>query len=70
MKVKEITPKDYAAAMGWTLQNVTKHLRKGNLHKLPGVLKAKKYSRFYVLEVSQTWGNNSYKKIQSNIRQR
>lgn len=48
-KTKEITPSEYAAYRGCTLQNITLHLRKGN--KLPDVIKIKKYSRFYVLVV-------------------
>jgi len=50
MKTKDITPLQYAKTVGCTLQNVTKHLRKGN--HLDGVVKVKKFSRFYVLVVS------------------
>jgi len=63
MKEKEVTPLDYARWRGCTLQNITKHLRKGNLAKLPGVLMVKKYSRFYVLVVAANWGKSSYKAL-------
>lgn len=53
---KEITPIQYADYKGWTLQNVTKHLRKKNnaLAGLPDVIEVKKYSRFYLLEVEES----------------
>jgi len=51
ISTKEITPQQYRKYLGCSLSNVTKHLRKGQLQYLPDVIKVKKYSRFYVLEV-------------------
>jgi len=57
-KTKDITPLEYAKYRGWTLQNVTKHLRKGN--SLHGVIKVKTFSRFYLLEVDQSLNAQSF----------
>jgi len=50
-QTEDITPLEYAALgiKGNTTQNITKHLREGK--PLPSVLKVKKFSRFYLLEV-------------------
>ncbi|MES2382814.1 MAG: hypothetical protein V4538_17335 [Bacteroidota bacterium] len=53
MATKEITPKQYAEYLGCTTQNVSKHLRKGNMQFLPDVKSVKKYSRFYLLIVRE-----------------
>lgn len=64
MKTKDITPSEYAKLgilRGNTAQNISKHLRAGNM--LPGVLKVKKFSRFYVLEVAEDFTTVGYKEI-------
>lgn len=48
-KTKFISPIEYSKVVKKSIQNTTKHLRKGNL--LEGVISVKKYSRFYTLEV-------------------
>lgn len=58
MKTKEITPEQYAEYSGYTLSNITQHLRKGN--PLIHVLEVKKYSRFYILKVPYTLNSNSF----------
>jgi hypothetical protein len=65
MKTKEITPIQYAEATGQTLQNVTKHLR--NANPLPGVIKVKKYSRFYILIVNKSMNVNTIEKARANM---
>ncbi len=59
-KTKDITPKEYARYRGWTLQNVTKHIRKGNGATLLHVLKVKNFSRFYLLEVPDSLDAKSF----------
>jgi hypothetical protein len=49
LKTKELTPAAYAKIKNCSTQNITKHLRANN--KLDGVIRVKKYSRFYVLIV-------------------
>ncbi len=63
MRTKEITPIDYARLMGCSLQNITKHIRKQNFKRLPNVIRIKRYSRFYVLEVPANLSGNSFKEI-------
>lgn len=58
MKTKRITPEQYAEWYGCTLQNITWHLRKGNV--LPHVIKVIKYSRFYLLEVPESLSAKSF----------
>lgn len=58
--MKVITPKQYAKFKGCSLQNITALLR--NERKLECIKKVKKFSRFYVLEVSEYW----YRKIINN----
>lgn len=53
-KTKDITPAQYAKYKGCSLQNITKHIRNGNVLSLPYVLKLKNWSRFYLLEVPET----------------
>jgi predicted transcriptional regulator len=48
-KMPKITPKEYAAMQGITLQAVTKALREGR--KLEHVLKVEKFGRFYLLTI-------------------
>jgi hypothetical protein len=52
---KEITAKQYAKIVGCTEQNITKHIRNNNWAFLPGVKRIKRYSRFVVLEVSESF---------------
>lgn len=54
MKTKDITPSEYAQIKEITLQAVTKMIRSKGA--LPDVIKIKKFSRFYVLEVLETFG--------------
>lgn len=72
MATKEITPIQYADYKRWTLQNVTKHLRKKNdpLSGLPDVIAIKKYSRFYLLEVLEELPVNSIEKSIKNFRKK
>lgn len=53
-KTKEITPLQYANYLGCTSQNVSKHLRNGKMQFLPHVIEVKRYSRFYLLVVSES----------------
>lgn len=59
MATKDITPRQYAKVMGCTLQNVTKKIRNGSV--LSDVIKIKNFSRFYLLEVEETFTNQSFK---------
>jgi hypothetical protein len=52
---KEITAKQYAKIVGCTEQNITKHIRNNNWAFRPGVKRIKRYSRFVVLEVSESF---------------
>lgn len=63
MDTKDITPEAYAKLAGCTIQNVTKHLRNKNFEYLPHIVRVKKYSRFYVLEVPQNISKDSFKEI-------
>lgn len=54
-KTKEITPKQYAEYKKCTVANISKKLRTGV--KLENVLEIKKFDRFYVLVVPETWMN-------------
>lgn len=47
--MNQITPKQYAAKRGITLQAVTKMIRDKN--RLPDVIKIEKFGRFYLLTV-------------------
>jgi hypothetical protein len=69
---KEITPIQYADYKGWTLQNVTKHLRKKKdpLSGLPDVIEVKKYSRFYLLEVDNSLKVNSIEQAIKNFKKK
>jgi len=61
MKTKEITPLEYAKYRGCSLANVTKQIR--NNRSLPMVIKIKKWSRFYLLEVPANLDANSFVEI-------
>lgn len=49
MKETKITPSQYAAKRGITLQAVTKAIRNNN--NLPDVIKIERFGRFYLLTV-------------------
>lgn len=53
-KTKEITPLQYAQYLDCTVQNVHKHLLHGKMEFLPDVIEVKRYSRFYLLVVSDS----------------
>lgn len=59
MKTKDIEPSKYAIWYGCSLQYVTKQLRAGK--KLPHVIRVKKFSRFYLLEVPQNMNAETFK---------
>lgn len=61
---KDITPKQYANWYGCSLNNITKHLRKGN--SLPHVITIKRWSRFYLLEVPKSLNAKTFLEIQTN----
>lgn len=61
MATKDITPLQYAEWYGCTLQNVTKQLRKHR--ELLGVIRIKKFSRFYLLEVDKKMDAQSFEEI-------
>jgi hypothetical protein len=48
-KIEQLTPTQYAAIRGVTLQAVTDLIRRNR--ELPGVLEVKKFGRFYLLDV-------------------
>lgn len=62
----DITPEKYAELAGCSIANVTKHLRKENFKYLPHIIRVKKYSRFYVLEVPETLTKDSFLELKSN----
>jgi hypothetical protein len=66
-KFKEITPQKYAKWYGCKPQYIHKLLKEEKWKNLPLIFKVKRYSRFYVLEVSETFGNDSYKEIIKTI---
>jgi len=68
MRTKEITPTQYADLRGWSLQNVTKHIRAKN--ELPHVISVKHYSRFYLLEVSESLKVNTIQQSIKNLKKR
>jgi len=51
MKTKDITPAQYAKYYNCSPQNITKHIRNGNILSLPYIFKLKNFGRFYLLEV-------------------
>jgi hypothetical protein len=61
--IKEITPQTYAKWYGCKPQYIHRLLKSGDWAELPLILKVKRYSRFYVLEVPKTFGKDSYKEI-------
>lgn len=65
---KEITPIQYADFRGWSLQNVTKHIRAGN--ELDHVISVKQYSRFYLLEVPKELKVNTIQQSIKNLKKR
>jgi hypothetical protein len=50
-KTKEITPIQYAEFKGCWPSYIQRILKAGDYHLLPNVIKVRKYSRFYTLEV-------------------
>jgi len=60
---KEITPKEYANWYGCKPQYIHWLLKKEKLDLLPNIIRVKKYSRFYVLEVSSTLSKDSSREI-------
>lgn len=60
---KEITPQKYAEWYGCTPQYIHRLLKEERLDLLPQILRVKKYSRFYVLEVPDGLDENSFKEI-------
>jgi hypothetical protein len=68
MATKEITPIQYADYKGWSLQNVTKHIRAGN--ELEHVIEVKHYSRFYLLEVPESLKVNTIQQSIKNLKKR
>lgn len=53
-ETKEITPIQYAKYIGWWPSYVQRLLRQERYDKLPHIIKVRKYSRFYTLEVPAT----------------
>ena len=51
IKTKQITPEQYASYKGCSVQYIHRLLKKGDMFKLPEIIEAKRYSRFYVLVV-------------------
>jgi hypothetical protein len=64
MKTKDIEPSQYAAWYGCSLQNVTKRLRQKK--KLEGVIRVKRFSRFYLLEVAADMNAETFKDMNDN----
>jgi hypothetical protein len=64
MKTKDIEPSQYAAWYGCSLQNVTKKLRHNK--KLQGVIRVKKFSRFYLLEVAADMDAETFKDMNNS----
>ena len=62
-KTKEITPTEYAKWYGCFPTYIQRILRAEELGKLPFVVSAKKYSRFYTLEVPEDLTADSFKLI-------
>ena len=62
-KTKEITPIQYAEYYGCFPTYIQRVLRKGRYDLLPHVLKVRKYSRFWTLEVPETLTGNDFKEI-------
>lgn len=48
---KEITPIQYAKRAGFHKSYVHRLLKNEEIEKLPNIIKVKKFSRFYILEV-------------------
>ena len=65
MKTKDITPLQYATWYGCSLQYVTRLIRDNK--SLPEVLRIKKFSRFYLLEVRDSLDAESFKELKTNI---
>lgn len=51
MKVKQITPDQYADYLNCTVANISKHVRNNKMTFLPNVLKINRFSRFYTFDV-------------------
>lgn len=65
MDTKEITPIQYADAMDYTLQGITKRLRNGQ--ELDNVISITKYSRFYILTVPKSMTVNTIEQSRKNM---
>lgn len=63
MGTKEITPARYAKWYGCSTQYIQKLLKDKKIALLPNVIRVKKYSRFYVLEVPENLSKNSFKEL-------
>lgn len=63
MEVIEVTPKKYAKWYGCNVQYIHRLLKEERIDLLPNVIRVKKYSRFYVLEVPERTSKDSFKEI-------
>lgn len=61
IKTKEITPIQYAKWKGWAATYIQRLLRNERYDKLPSVIKVRKYSRFWVLEVPEDLTESDFK---------
>jgi hypothetical protein len=60
-KTKEITPIQYAEYYGCFPTYIQRLLRDGKYDKLPNVIKVRKYSRFWTLEVPKNLTESDFK---------
>ena len=67
---KEITPIQYAEYYGCFPTYIQRLLRKGEYEKLPGVLKVRKYSRFWTLEVPEALTADDFEEIRLTTKTR
>lgn len=63
MQKIEVTPQKYAKWYGCKVQYIHRLLKEERLDLLPNVIRVKKYSRFYVLEVPVGTSKDSFKEL-------
>lgn len=62
MKLKQITPKEYAAMYGCHVSYIQRMLKKGKIDKLPHIKKVRKFSRFFTLDIPANLSAKDFQK--------
>lgn len=67
MEITEVTPKKYANWYGCNVQYIHRLLKDERIDLLPNVIRVKRYSRFYVLEVPVGTSKDSFKELRPPV---